>query len=162
MKLFLLLIPYILFADLEKDFLNLSSSQFITLEQANIKGKSYNLQWSLSAIAWKESDAGRYNINLSDPSCGAYHANINSVMRRHPEYPDTSFYRNIVCQRLIDDIDYATSEAVKEIHYWMNIHGTDWYAIWASYNAGYAYNSKVGKRYAKDIARRIQVLKKHF
>jgi len=158
-KLFLLLAPILLWADLTSEFKNLNAKQQWYIQQAYIKGKEFNVQWSLAAIVWKESEAGKYNINLSDPSCGAFHANINSVMRRHT-YKDSSFMRNIICQRLIDSFDFASAEAIAELEYWVNEHNGNWVNVWASYNAGYAFNGKVGQRYAKDISKRIRVLKR--
>ena len=119
-------------------------------------GKPYDLGYSLAAIAWKESNVGKFMINLQDPSCGFFHNNINTVMSRRG-ITDTPFNRNVLCQKLINDVPYSASEAVAELAYWRTVHKTNYTKIWASYNAGWSYTN--GLNYSQDIKNRIKVLK---
>ena len=59
----------------------------------------------------------------------------------------------------MDYPEYAASEAIAELEYWITVHGHDWNKIWSSYNGGWNYKAKRPQSYAKDIANKIKVLK---
>jgi len=136
---------------------------FSFMQRENLKsacklGEPFNLCYSLAAIGWKESMAGKYKVNISDPSCGFFHNNLKTVLSRAGTR-DTSFNRNVACQALIDNFQYAAGEAVAELEYWRSVRGKySWTAVWASYNAGWKYEN--GKDYAQDIRYRIWFLQK--
>lgn len=116
--------------------------------------------YTLMAIAWQESHAGEIKINLGDPSCGAYHNLISSVMARHTnDITDNGFNRNRVCQMLINNQAFAASEALAELEYWWTKYEgqpKQWSKTIMSYNAGHEYQN--GKHYLK----KIHKLVKHF
>jgi len=143
---------------LEQEYLNMSKKQKIMLQKTYDRGSKFNAGFTLAAIYWKESQAGLYRINVYDPSCGAFHNNLNSVFARH-DYKNTKFKKNIICQKLIDSYDFSLAEATAEIEYWKEVHENNWYLIWSSYNAG--WNTKAGAKYANDIKAKILVLKKY-
>lgn len=149
-------------SNLETEYQKMSNKQKAVLKKSFNLGQPFDFGYTLAAIAWVESNAGKYMINIQDPSFGIYHNNINSVMGRHPDYKDTPFQRNKVAQMLIEDIDFSAAEALAELEYWKNIHGSKrWSKIWASYNGGFNYNGVKPTRYAKKIKKRISVLKKY-
>jgi hypothetical protein len=146
---------------LEKEFKNMSFKQKQLLVKVFVIGKHFDLENTLTAIAWKESQAGLIPINVADPSCGVFHNMLSSVSRRHNNQYNTSYKRNWLCTKLITDLDFASSEAISELLYWKNYHKNNWNNIWGSYNAGFNYDSTVGKAYSKDILNRIKVIKKY-
>lgn len=121
-------------------------------------GKPYDLSWSLMAIAWKESRAGKWNINLQDPAVCPFMININTAIKR-TNLKDTSFNRNVLAQELIDDFGLCAAHAVTELTYWRAVHGENYRKIWASYNGGYNYSSPQAAGYAQEIADIIKRLK---
>jgi len=150
-----------------REFAKFSNKQKQVLKRAYEIGLPFNMGYTLAAIAWQESMAGKYLINLQDPSAGVFHNNLNSVMRRHHEIPDTPFQRNRIAQRLIEDIDFSGAEALAELEYWKNVHGEGkWFLIWQSYNGGFAYLStnsiayRKSYHYAQGILRKIRFLRR--
>lgn len=102
---------------------------------------------TLVAIAWKESRASSWPVNLDDPSCGPFHSKVTNVIRREG-MEDTPFIRNVVCGKLINNMDFAIKHALYEIAYWEKQHAGNWRKILAGYNGGHAGNPK----YAQEIA----------
>lgn len=138
------------------DIADMSVEQQVTLARSYQYGEPYNLGYTLSAIAWKESLAGKYKINYSDPSFGVYHNVIHQVARR--EGVTGGFAKNQLAQRLVDDDEYAASQAIAELQSWLRYHKGDLYKSWASYNAGTDY--EYGLTYAADVKKKIGILKK--
>ena len=147
------------------DFLDLSDNQIETLFWVYKKAAPYDLSYTLTAIAWQESLGGYIPINLFDRpwgSCGLFHANLKSVVERHPElklgrYP-SKFQLNKLCAELIHNKNFALKEAIKEIFYWKKIFKGNWIKIWAAYNAGWNWKTS-GISYARNIALKIKALK---
>jgi len=104
-------------------------------------------QLTLTAIAWKESRASSWPVNLNDPSCGPFHNKIVNVMQRE-KIEDTKFNRNLVCARLIHELDFAIKHAVLEIEFWEKRHKGVWRKVVASYNGGHKGN----RDYAQEVA----------
>lgn len=137
----------------------LNQKQSFVVEQSIKLGEPFDLSNSLAAIAIVESGAGKWLVNLQDPSAGVYHININTAMKRSPNKIDSNFTRNLMAQRLIEDQKFAAGFAIAELLYWKNYHHGNWNKVWASYNAGFNYDSSAGKRYARKIVNTIKCLK---
>jgi len=141
----------------------LSLSQQKLLYEVFKKGETVNLQYTLTAIAWKESIAGLAKIDMWDGdggSCGIFHYRLKSVFGRHKEWRWTRVNANMICTRLIENLDFAFAEAVAEIRCWQKIRGeNNWMQIWASYNAGTHYKSAQAKAYAANINNMIKAIK---
>ena len=137
----------------------LTKGDLIKLKKIRTYGDKYDLSFSLMAIAVKESSIGRYKINVDSYDYGLYQANINTVVRRH-KMKNNSLNRNKLAMLLVNDFDFATSNAIAELVYWKKVHKGNWNKVWSSYNAGFNYDSTRGKKYSKDIAKIIQELKK--
>jgi len=146
-------------------FRDLSLHQQRVLYDVYQMSKNTKYKWTLVAIAWKESLAGIAQTNIFDggkgnAACGLFHGLISSVFRRHPEWVPNKFNKNKICTRLILDSNFAFKEAVAELNYWYRkMHG-NWFKIWAAYNAGWNFKSKKGRMYARDILRRIRILRR--
>ena len=143
---------------LQYQFNHLSQKQITVLKQAFMLGVKDNLSFSLVAIAWTESDLGKYNINLQDPSAGWYHIKISTAMARMtPHLRNTRFNRNRVAQWLINDPKLAGKLAIAELKYWLKRWHGNYLKAWGSYNGGYRGN----KKYARDITSKVYFLKRH-
>jgi hypothetical protein len=104
-------------------------------------------QLTLTAIAWKESRASSWPVNLNDPSCGPFHNKIVNVMQRE-KIEDSKFNRNLVCARLIHELDFSIKHAILEIEFWEKRHKGVWRKVVASYNGGHKGN----REYAQEVA----------
>lgn len=140
-----------------------NDSQNEVLLYAYYYGKEYELGYILAAIAWKESCAGEYLINFSDPSAGIYHAHIPSVIKKYTKYKDTPFIRNVIGQILISDARLASAIALDNLKYWQKIHKGDMQDTLKSYNSGFSWKNnakinKVAQNYANDINRKALAL----
>ena len=102
---------------------------------------------TLVSIAWKESRASTWPVNLNDPSCGPFHNKVVNVLTRE-SISDTPFNRNAVCGKLINNLEFSTKHALDEIAFWDKKHKGIWRKILASYNGGYKGNPV----YAQEIA----------
>lgn len=138
---------------------HLTKQDLKLLKKIKEYGKEFDLSYSLMAIAIKESSIGRYKINVDSYDYGLYQANINTVVRRY-DMSNNNFNRNKLAMQLVNDFDFATSNAIAELMYWKEVHHGNWNKIWSSYNAGWNYDSSRGKQYSKDIIKIIQELKK--
>lgn len=105
--------------DLEREFLRMSDSQVKSLVLAYNQGG-----YILSAIAWQESQAGKYRIGVNEGSVdlGLFHLTSSSFLarwyREHPDKVRTKFYDNIILSRVIIDDTYSSTYAYKELQYW--------------------------------------------
>lgn len=111
---------------------NFSDKQIENIISAYIWGLPYNLEYILPAIAWQESCAGLYKVNLYDPSAGLFHLYIPSVMARHSDLKDDKYNRNKIAQMLINDDKFAASEAISELLFWKNYYKEN--DEWRNYN----------------------------
>ncbi len=118
-----------IFAD-NFDFSKLSKNDLKKLRQIKKQGKRYGLSYSLMAIAIKESSLGKYLVNVDSKDFGIYQANIKSVIQRH-KLRDTSWNRNKLAMKLINDFDFATRNALAELKYWKKVHNSDWKKVWS-------------------------------
>jgi len=102
-------------------------------------GAQYNYGYTLAAIAMIESDLGRWNLNLGDPSAGVYHLTVDKAVDKLG-WAHTPFNYNRAAQLLMDDIYFAAEIAVETIDWWYEYHEGDFYKTWASYNGGFKGN----------------------
>ena len=121
-------------------------------------GKPFGLGYSLSAIAWKESSAGRNLENSSDPSYGVHHILLSSAMKRS----GSEFKRKKLAKMLKENHKLSAIFALKELVFWkkaLNKKDRNWRNVWAAYNGGYRYKKRAPQQYAYDIAKKISWLK---
>ena len=135
----------------------LNFNQVVVIKKAFVYGKDKDLSYSLAAIAWKESSAGKNRFNPNDPSAGVFQIHLdNAIAYNYRE--DTPSNRILVAAELIENFYISARYAVKNIEFWQRLHGDDWNKIWASYNAGYKY--QLGYSYAEDIKKKISIIEK--
>ena len=160
MKLLLLsILTSILFSDsiknMKYELEHLSPAQLYIMNEIFKKAEPFDYGYTMVAIAWQESHFGKYQINLSDPSCGIFH-----VM---PKYISKSKWgQSRICERLISDFDFSFTQSLEKLKYFENYHKSKGHSkIWSrtvqSYNAG--FNSNKGIKYLNDIKTKIKLLK---
>jgi len=146
----------------------LSYNQKEVLVSSYLAGKPYDLEYTLMAIAWKESVFGKFKINLADGrkgSFGIYHCLLDSALKRLGRKGKWADSR--VAEKLIFDRTFSQKMAISELKFWDRYWSSKktkykWSHVIASYNAGYkSLNSKCGKKYLEDIKLRIKALKKY-
>lgn len=125
---------------------NIEAHQLQKLLTIYEKAKDTDYAMTLVSIAWKESRGSSWPVNLQDPSCGPFHNKVKNVIIRE-ELEDTDLMRNIVCGRLINDLDFAIKHAILELEVWDRTHDGKWRNMLASYNGGHKGN----KVYAEEV-----------
>ncbi|GAA8457145.1 hypothetical protein HpNP70_09790 [Helicobacter pylori] len=126
-------------------------------------GSKENLGYEMAGIAWKESCAGVYKINFSDPSAGVYHSYIPSVLKSYG-HNDSPFLRNVMGELLIKDDAFASEVALKELLYWKTRYHDNLKDMIKSYNKGSRWekNEKSNadaEKYYEEIQDKIRRLK---
>ncbi len=143
-----------------KDF---NAKQKEVLKAAYQFGSKENLGYEMAGIAWKESCAGVYKINFSDPSAGVYHSYIPSVLKSYG-HNDSPFLRNVMGELLIKDDAFASEVALKELLYWKTRYHDNLKDMIKSYNKGSRWersekSNTEAEKYYEDIQDRIRRLK---
>ncbi len=143
-----------------KDF---NAKQKEVLKAAYQFGSKENLGYEMAGIAWKESCAGVYKINFSDPSAGVYHSYIPSVLKSYG-HNNSPFLRNVMGELLIKDDAFASEVALKELLYWKTRYHDNLKDMIKSYNKGSRWekNEKSNadaEKYYEEIQDRIRRLK---
>ncbi|MGL2627975.1 hypothetical protein ACQJ5G_03940 [Helicobacter pylori] len=143
-----------------KDF---NAKQKEVLKAAYQFGSKENLGYEMAGIAWKESCAGVYKINFSDPSAGVYHSYIPSVLKSYG-HNDSPFLRNVMGELLIKDNAFASQVALKELLYWKTRYHDNLKDMIKSYNKGSRWeknekSNAEAEKYYEEIQDRIRRLK---
>ncbi|WP_231177603.1 hypothetical protein [Helicobacter pylori] len=143
-----------------KDF---NAKQKEVLKAAYQFGSKENLGYEMAGIAWKESCAGVYKINFSDPSAGVYHSYIPSVLKSYG-HNNSPFLRNVMGELLIKDDAFASEVALKELFYWKTRYHDNLKDMIKSYNKGSRWersekSNAEAEKYYEEIQDRIRRLK---
>lgn len=143
-----------------KDF---NAKQKEVLKAAYQFGSKENLGYEMASIAWKESCAGVYKINFSDPSAGVYHSYIPSVLKSYG-HNDSPFLHNVMGELLIKDDAFASEVALKELLYWKTRYHDNLKDMIKSYNKGSRWersekSNADAEKYYEEIQDRIRHLK---
>ncbi|GHR44173.1 hypothetical protein VN0481_11700 [Helicobacter pylori] len=143
-----------------KDF---NAKQKEVLKAAYQFGSKENLGYEMAGIAWKESCAGVYKINFSDPSAGVYHSYIPSVLKSYG-HNNSPFLRNVIGELLIKDDAFASEVALKELLYWKTRYHDNLKNMIKSYNKGSRWersekSNAEAEKYYEEIQDRIRRLK---
>ena len=159
--LLLTLLTIALYAsDYKSQFKALTNAQMLNAEFIYTKALPHDLELTMVSIAHKESKLGEWSINLSDPSCGMFHNLLTSVATRESIRPN-QWNLSRICDRLIQDKQYAFDNALQELLYWRHYWSTRtttrlWSHMVGSYNGGFKPNFT----YATDVLSRVRTLEK--
>ncbi|GAA9628571.1 hypothetical protein HpVa146_12840 [Helicobacter pylori] len=143
-----------------KDF---NAKQKEVLKAAYQFGSKENLGYEMAGIAWKESCAGVYKINFSDPSAGVYHSYIPSVLKSYG-HNNSPFLHNVMGELLIKNDSFASEVALKELLYWKTRYHDNLKDMIKSYNKGSRWersekSNAEAEKYYEEIQDRIRRLK---
>ena len=134
---------------LDKYLENLSGPQLAVMYRTFYTAKVHDLHWTMTAIAWKESEFGLNLVGRTTPDYGVFQINIKTYRNRFSDYDGLK-------DELTNNYSLGFSAALAEIEYWKSVHGSNWNKVWASYNSGWTG----GKGYSDSIKLRIKALKK--
>lgn len=144
---------------------NLTADQYAVLQYTLNKSKENKLDTLLAAIAWKESNLGKWKINLSDGqhgSYGIYHILLDFYIKQQ-NVKDTDWNRSRQAEILLEDEDKATEYVLHLLEHWSKVHktGKTHASVIKSYNAGSNIKSKKAESYYTDINIRMQAIEIH-
>ena len=141
--------------------LGLSKTDLIVLNKIKSLADEPIMKYSLMAIAIKETNIRKNMANFQSNDFGLFQSNIKTVLSRQ-YISDTPANRKYFALRLMNDVGFATANAIIELEYWREVHKDNWIKIWSSYNTGFSYRSDTGFLYAKDILGIIKKLKNEY
>lgn len=137
-----------------KDISALNDSQVQVIFKSYERGYEDDLGYTLAAISWRESSAGKYRINPKSGDYGVYGINYKTVMR----LDDLNYYQAIdVLEQIVFDDDKNAEYALKTLRWNMKHFKGDWRKAIAMYNKGSQWRS--GTAYASDIAIKVRQLR---
>lgn len=146
-----------------------NEKQIENIRYAYHYGKRDNLGFILAAIAWQESCAGMYRLNMQDPSAGNYHTilslaiKIDRKMKKLTKKTISNFDQNVMAERLICDREFASKIALYQLREWKIVRGNNLRDMLRSYNGGTNIEgNQKAERYADEILRKKQRLEEFF
>lgn len=158
--IFILLISSFAFSN-SSNSLGLSKTDIIILKKIKSLADDPMMQYSLMAIAIKESSVGKNQLNFKSKDFGLFQSNINSVLRR--QYVENTNENQIYfAKKLVNNVGFAMANAIVELEYWRGVHKDNWAKIWASYNTGWNYKGETGFKYSNSIFEIIKKLKNEY
>lgn len=147
---------------LYKELQTLNSEQKEILKTTWERGKPLGLNYTLTAIAWQESNFGKYKVGKWSPDYGVFQINLKTYKSRYKD--EIKVYKlqdRHIKKWLTDNYTIGFIAAVDEILFWKEVHDGNWNKIWASYNDGTRIGYK-GKKYSKEISQRIRVIDRYY
>jgi hypothetical protein len=144
----------------EEVFTSLTIQERSNLVKTFVRGIPYDLSYTLTAIALKESTAGRYYYNINNKysiDVGIFQINSAEYLRRQA----LEINRWNTSRALEELRDYETnfSEAILTLMSCIKKANGDWKKAWGYYNQ---WGNGGNKEYSEDIYNIIQVLNKYF
>ena len=148
----------------EKQIQNCNEQQIRVAEFISYNAKQYNLKYTFLAIAFKESQWGKYKLNLQDPSAGLFHKLLPYYCMELHLKPN-KWNESRLAEKLIKNDGEAFMVALsdfqrnyKHFKFLGKNSNLSWrYAIQA-YNAGVS-NYKAGKGYYREVVKIIKALR---
>lgn len=114
----------------------IDESQWRVLYKAYDKGEPHDLGYTMMAIAWEESTAGKYRVNLNSHDFGVMQNSLKTAATRTNT---KGYYAKMrLVERLIKDDDLSMDLAVEELLYWKK-HTKTWRHAVSGYNNGWAF-----------------------
>jgi len=147
---------------LTDEFLQMSDKQVESLTFAHNQGG-----YTLAAIAWTESHAGkvRINLNVGSVDLGLFMLNSKSFLERwykaHPDKTRSHYYDNILLSRVMTDDSLSSIYAQKELDYWKTMRNRNIRDTIKSYNCGSNIQRHRCDKYFRKVWDRRKVLIQH-
>lgn len=142
-------------SDASECYGDMTTSQKDVLYKAYKKGADHDLGYTMMAIAWKESTAGKYRVNLNSMDFGVMQ---NSLKTASTRTGTKGYYKKMeLVEALIKDDKLSMNLALEELLYWRKqVDG--WRNMVMAYNVGWAYGGN--KSYLKDIVTNVKRFQK--
>ena len=125
--------------------------------------KKYDLKYTMLAIAFRESQFGKYKLNLADPSAGIFHQLLPTYCKELGLRPN-SWNQSRIAEKLVSNNALALHTAINHFkrdysHFKLlgYSNAISWRKAVMAYNAG-IYNYRVGYKYYKEIVKIIKAL----
>lgn len=124
------------------------------------EGKTYNLGYTLAAIALSESSAGKYRLNIHSKDLGLYQVNYKTAQM---ELGITNHYKQLeLHQKLIYDDQLGAYVAIKVLQHFDK---GNYKEMVMSYNEGYRWRKdknsyKKALTYYNKVAYNVRMLKR--
>lgn len=140
------------------DIKDMTLEQHSSLRFAYGQGSYENLGYTLAAIAWKESFAGKWRVNYKTNDFGLYHVNIETAAKT---LDIKNIYRKYeLAQKLIFDDHLGSDLALSVLKHFAS---RGYRQMLMSYNRGNKWlkdesQKIVAEKYANDIANRVKIL----
>lgn len=159
MKLLLLILPLFIWSASLKELHNLTPKQAEVMKMTMEYGKQHNLSYTLTAIAWKESNFGKYLVGWTTPDYGIFQNNYYTYKNRFKKrINQAGLTKSQVIKMLTHSFYIGAEAAVAELKFWRK--SRDWRHSVESYNDGTRISAK-GKAYGADIAKRVRLLQQY-
>ncbi len=138
-----------------KELNNFNRSQVYNLYKSYERGVQDDLGYTLAAIAWRESSAGKYRVNYNSKDYGLYGISVHTIQRLE----DTNNYYKTVehIQEVVHNDEKGAQYALETLRWNLKYHQGNWRKAVMHYNAGNKW--WLGKDYIKDISLKVQFLK---
>jgi hypothetical protein len=127
--------------------------QMQTLIKSYQYGLAYDMELTLTAMAWTESSAGK-KLGSGDPAFGVYQAYLPTI-RNRLNLPIDHIVTSHLSDRLKEDESFYTAHAITELLFWKKKRKI-WWNVWASYNGGYRFDQYMPQKYALKIYQRTK------
>lgn len=134
--------------------------QLEVLKDAYFAGVDRGHGYTLAAIAWQESSAGRNLVNEAGPAYGVFQ-NLSSSVCRRLNQNGIQTSRAKVAKRLVNDFGFSAEMAMEELEYWKGRHNGNWDKTIASYYAGGNWKHSGGQTYMHKIRKKVNYLRQH-
>ena len=149
-----------LFAKECSEWESLSAEQKYRLEYAYTYGKPYDLGWTMGSLAWQESHAGKYKININSKDYGLFQINEKTIMNI---LGVTSYWKKqeIITKVVMDDA-LSAYLALDVLQHFQRVHNGDWKKMVMSYNIGNQKddeNLQKGVVYYQKVSYYLNILK---
>ena len=155
MKWLMALLALLTFSSQASQCYDIDNDQRKVLVNAYEKGRQHDLGFTMMAIAWKESSAGKYRVNLETHDFGVMQNSLKTASAR----TNTKGYYSKM--RLIEDLikndELSMDLALEELLYWKKHTGT-WRNMVSAYNNGWRYNK--GNVYLTSIIKHVKMFQK--
>jgi len=154
---------------LAKELTKLDKGQQELLFKSYIYAEQNGYGYTLTAVAWKESNFGKIVANPKEGKYGTYgpyQSKVEDVLARNHLKPTKDNIAK-VREQLLHDLKFAANDAIIELKAWDHSHAKKkkvnvYRSTLAAYNAGTAAEkSSLGKGYAEDIVHRLPIVKKY-
>lgn len=137
-----------------------SDDQLRVLKDAYFAGADREYGYTLAAIAWQESSAGKNLVNPAGPAYGVFQ-NLSSTVHRRLAQNGINMSRSRVSAKLVTDFGFAAEMAMGELDYWKGRHNGRWERMVASYYAGNNWRYSDGQGYLSIIRNKVKFLKQN-